>query len=175
MTREGRWPGKLAARLVAGIAAIGTTIGVAADGAQAASCTPIDPKVETAFQVRALQTELMVAALSCQARGDYNAFVRKFSEPLAANGRTLRAYFHEAFSGDGSRRLDRYITRLANEASNKRIRLGGDYCGNARASFQQVLTMDAGELETYARERAGEWQRKALRCVETLEQTAGLE
>lgn len=175
MTRNGRKLEGRAVRAAAALTLAGVTAVVAASGAQAASCTPTDPKVETAFQVRALQTELMVAALSCRARGDYNSFVRKFEAPLVANGKNLRAYFRETFAGNGDRRLDSYITRIANQASSKRISMGADYCDQAMASFQKVLTMEADELEAYARSRAGEQERETLRCAESLEEMAGLE
>lgn len=176
MKRERKMLGGTATRVVtAGLVAAGMAVGLAASGAQAASCTPTDPKVETAFQVRALQTDLMVAALSCRARGDYNAFVGKFSTALVTNGKNLRAYFSQTFGGNADRRLDSYITRIANEASQQRISAGADYCDQAVATFQKVLTMEDDALETYALARADDDERQALGCAESLERMAGLE
>ncbi|MCZ8149565.1 MAG: hypothetical protein O9325_17160, partial [Roseomonas sp.] len=55
---------------------IGGLAALVAGPAIAQTC--LQPAERTAFDVRALQSKLMVAALSCSQDAAYNAFVRKF-------------------------------------------------------------------------------------------------
>ena len=107
-----------------------------------------------AMQVRMLQTELMVAALSCQAQNQYNAFVRKFSKQLAENGRQLRTHFSKTYGATAGRRLDTFVTRLANTASAISIRNSGTFCPNLHAIFRRALTEPDQRLSVLAAERA---------------------
>jgi len=116
----------------------------------------------TAMQVRMLQTELMVAALSCEAKGQYNAFVRKFSGQLAENGRQLRTHFTKTYGPKAGRRLDSFVTRLANTASAISIRNSQTFCPNLRAILRKALNEPDLRLSALAAERAQApaWQRE---------------
>ena len=108
----------------------------------------------TAMQVRMLQTELMVAALSCEAKGQYNAFVRKFSGQLAENGRQLRDHFNKTYGSKAGTRLDAFVTHLANTASAISIRNSQTFCPNLRAIFRKALDEPDSRLSALAAERA---------------------
>lgn len=105
-----------------------------------------------AIAFRHLQTELMVAALSCgrqDYRAKYNAFVVRYRPALRRNGRTLRAIFDRNYGKSGRRRLDAYVTRLANEASVRSMERN-DFCDIAGRKLNAVLgaasTATAGRL-----------------------------
>lgn len=112
-----------------------------------------DPMM-SAMQVRMLQTEMMVAALSCGAAGQYNAFVRKFAGQLVENGRMLRSHFARTHGKRGSARLDAFVTGLANTASVISIRNSRTFCPNLKAIFQKALSDPNQQLSVLAAERA---------------------
>src|SRR3546814_4422954 len=97
-----------------------------------------------------LQTELVVAALSCNERTRYNAFVNKFKGELGDRGKALKAFFNRAHGKDATRRLNAFVTELANEASQRTIAYQGDFCGDAVQRFEAVLKLQPAELPTFA-------------------------
>jgi hypothetical protein len=108
----------------------------------------------TAFEVRALQSQLMVAALSCARDDDYNAFVRKFQGELGGAYRSIQGHFRRTAGGGHQRALDGYITTLANEQSQDGIRQGSRFCQNIGPLFQAALAQsNAGALAEMSMER----------------------
>lgn len=123
------------------------TVG-AATAANASDCPSRNES--SALFVRSLQTELMVAALSCKAREDYNAFAVQFRDTLVQNGKQMKAYFSRRYGGSGRYELDRFITALANEASAIGMNSGPGYCDDARALFKEVLSLQSADLEAFS-------------------------
>ena len=90
---------------------------VSALGADAAR---LSHEEQTAFHVRKIQTELMVAALSCKHRfyrNQYDNFVLTYQSQLVNYGGVLRRYFARRYGSGSTGRLDKYITAIANQAS----------------------------------------------------------
>lgn len=100
--------------------------------------------------MRVLQAELMVAALRCNEKQRYAAFVERFSPELIRNGQTFRAFFRANYGAAANNRIDRMVTRLANEASHRSLTRGEVFCYDARALFQDVLDLEVGQLGLYA-------------------------
>lgn len=75
------------------------------------------PDERNALDVRALQSRLMVTALACGARDDYNRFAVRFRKTLVKNGEIMIGYFKRNFGAKSQKHLDRYVTALANDAS----------------------------------------------------------
>src|SRR5271163_4409754 len=48
---------------------------------------------QSAFEVQALRSELMVLATGCHDDERYNAFIRRFQDDLQGNERAINAYF----------------------------------------------------------------------------------
>ena len=117
--------------LLAGLAA-----GIAGP-AIAQSC--VQASERTAFDVRALQSQLMVAALACGRDADYNAFVRKFQGDLGRSYHTIAGHFRRTSGAAGQRELDAYITTLANAQSQDSIRQGSFYCPQVAPLFPLAL------------------------------------
>ena len=109
-----------------------------------------DPNDQAAVRTKMLQTELMVAALRCDSGPRYNAFVRKFKRDLVAQGTQVKAYFKRVYGADSERRINRFITFLANSASLRSLDAGDRYCASANALFAEVLGRDAGGLAKFA-------------------------
>ncbi|MFQ5534848.1 MAG: hypothetical protein ACE5EM_08530 [Sphingomonadales bacterium] len=97
-----------------------------------------------AARIRAVQTELMVAALKCDnrpgmaLRDSYNQFVERFSPILVAQARILTGHFKHQFGADFERHQDRFITGLANRISIASNRDPG-FCRSADTFVQSLL------------------------------------
>lgn len=110
--------------------------------------TPSVAKTETCVKLseveplsaRLFQTELMVAALTCQRRQDYNRVIAKLGGELAARGKALKSVFKRLYGKNAEQSLNRFVTRLANEASLRSLRTTG-YCDGANALFGQALNL----------------------------------
>lgn len=131
----------------------------------AQSC--IQSSERTAFEVRALQSHLMVVAITCQRDNDYNSFVRKFQGELGGAYNTIRAHFRRTAGAGGQRALDGYITTLANEHSQDGIRQGSRFCQNVTPLFQAALAQsNASSLSGLMQERNVLNPHTAATCAE---------
>ena len=108
------------------------------------------PAEQSALNVRTLQSDMMVAALSCQLRNDYNVMVKRFGPELARHGSALRSLFARTYGRSSEAELNKYVTRLANESSARRLHAGADYCSNAAASFAQLRTLAPRQLAAFS-------------------------
>ncbi len=104
-----------------------------------------------ALAARALQTDLMVAALACDRRDDYNAFVRSYRDALAAHGGNLRAYFARQYGRAGEATMNRFVTKLANEASSASNANRALYCRSTGMIFEGLAGADTPALDVVIR------------------------
>jgi hypothetical protein len=120
-----------------------------AQGTKATSNCP-SPVVE-AMHVRLLQTELMVAALQCRNvptydfSSKYNSFVMQFSSPLTQNANVLKDHFRKNYGANHMTQLDRYMTRIANDAGQRGANLG--YCQQMVPIYDKVLALKGSSSE----------------------------
>lgn len=77
-----------------------------------------------AHRIRALQTRLMVAALSCGKQKEYNAFVRSHKSELQEQGRIFKSYFTRTHGSQGENAMNRYVTQLANQFAKQSAKRG---------------------------------------------------
>lgn len=120
---------------------------VAVSPVQAATCASI--REEAALQARMLQTELMVAALSCDHRADYNAFVKRFNAELVQRGTTLKSYFSRAHGRSGANQLNLFITRIANEISTRSLDHINAFCAAASETFAQLKALPPEQFSVF--------------------------
>lgn len=132
-------------RAVCGIAVAGF-VSVVSTGA-AHAIEPRNSSETAAVNARLLQTEMMVAALACDLRPQYNRAVRTFEKELVKHGRVLRKMFRRNHGASAQRHLDRYITRLANEASARSNYDRATYCRTAASLFGDVLASRSGGFD----------------------------
>jgi hypothetical protein len=117
------------------------------------------PKERTAMRVRVMQTELMVAALSCRAvpgrdfTGQYNTFIKRHGDKLVTHGRVLQSYFHNRYGEESRKKLDAFVTALANDASRRSMN-SVTFCDESVALFQEVMSIDKNGLESWSERRA---------------------
>ena len=110
--------------------------------------------IAKAASVRALQSELMVAALACP--GDlrvsliqnYNRFVRHFSPALIRSADTLRTHFRATYGAKHAIRFDSFLTHLANRASLSSIREAA-YCEDRAELVEAALGLNDSDLESF--------------------------
>lgn len=118
---------------VAGCATVADAVAAPAKAARKVCANERDM---AALNTRVLQTELMVAALSCDERVRYNEFATNFQPVLIARADDLRAFFQKA---GGSGRMNAMVTKLANDASQASQKRANDYCQFAAELFEEVL------------------------------------
>jgi hypothetical protein len=121
-------------KLMCGLAAVMLTPSVAF--AQSSAC--VQPTEKTAFDIRALQSQLMVVALTCGQQDDYNTFVTRHQSDLATAFRGVAGHFRRTAGAQHQRQLDQYITNLANGQSQVGISRGSFFCREQGALFQQA-------------------------------------
>jgi hypothetical protein len=123
-------------------AAIGATVlllTASAAGAKAADLsTCMDQSKSEALQVRELQTHLMVAALSCDAAPEYNAFVKRFTPVLVKHAEQLRRYFAATYGPDGGSHLNRFVTEIANRVSQISATRPSEFCARTVELFRSA-------------------------------------
>ena len=119
----------------------------------AASCFS---KVELeASHVRQLQTEFMVAALTCEKHptvdlvGKYNAFVKKYQKELGGNAKELKGHFARNYGGSQSKVFDAYMTTLANDAST-RGKSSAAFCELTDLKMDKALALRNNNLQPFA-------------------------
>jgi len=107
----------------------------------AQSC--LQPTERTAIEVRALQSQLMVAALACNKTNDYNAFVTRYQRDLGEAYKAVTSHFKRVHGNvQGQKQLDIFITQLANAQSQDGIDQGSTFCQNVTPLFQQSLAQN---------------------------------
>jgi hypothetical protein len=106
---------------------------------------------QSAFEVQALRSELMVLATGCHDDERYNAFIRRYQGDLQGNERAINAYFQHRFGRAAQTEHDRFVTDLANAISRQGSDLGGDFCPRNGLIFNEVLALEsAKELADFA-------------------------
>jgi len=149
---------KLRAFLATAACAAGVTFVAPINGAQALDIS--NPIERSAVRARVVQSEMMVAALSCGLRNQYNAVVIEFQTELVSHGQVLRSMFARTHGAGGQIALDRFITKLANDASIRSNRARSAYCESAKRTFADVLSrrvrlVDSGVLRTVQKAASG--------------------
>lgn len=119
--------------------------------AEAGRSACVSARDEIALNARVLQTELMVAALACGEQKRYNAFVTTFRRELAAQGGSLRRLFSRAYGSAGTREMNAFVTRLANDASIRSAAAGGRYCVGAAALMAEAMAAKPDDFERLTR------------------------
>jgi len=113
---------------------------LAASTAAAEKPRCVKDEVLTSFEIRMLQTELVVGALSCKLTPRYNEFVTEHRPELMKAHKVLLRYFGR------ESRLEDYKSRTANEASARSIADIAAYCVETAALYDKVLAPDHPKL-----------------------------
>jgi hypothetical protein len=130
------------AALLIAVAALAVGPAVAAKKKPAAPPCVKD-KVLTAFQMRMLQTELVVGALSCKLTPRYNEFVTAYQSDLLIAHKTLMKYFAR------ESRLEDYKSKTANEASQRSLANITEFCLYSSALYDKLLGPEKPKLAEF--------------------------
>jgi hypothetical protein len=104
-----------------------------------------------ALNVRGLQTELTVGALTCGERERYTQFVKTFRPQLILQAKLLRQYFKRHYKKEGNFRLDQFVTRVANAYANRTKFSRIDFCAKTRDLFNQINAKPSANLAELTR------------------------
>jgi len=135
-------------------------------GAASAQGAPANAREQAAFDVRFLQTEFMVAALSCgrpEFERHYNVFATRFVAALKRHGEVLRAHFTREYGKQGLNKLDSFATKLANEASLRSMQQV-TFCQDTGLVMERIAAIEPASLDSFSASFA--------RNVETVAATA---
>jgi hypothetical protein len=99
-----------------------------------------------ALNARVLQTELMVAALSCGEKQRYNSFVNSYQKVLVDRSRAMQALFKRTHGARANTTMNVFITKLANDASQQARDRGDDYCVFAGELFDETFSTPPADL-----------------------------
>ena len=123
---------------VRGTLAAGVAAGALIATSAFANDISISEKERASLEMRLMQSELMVAALSCSSADSYNAFVSRYKSELTASGKTMQDLFKRVHGGNAFTQINSFVTRVANEASLK-MALNSHFCEEAAQTFQVLL------------------------------------
>jgi hypothetical protein len=105
------------------------------------------PEETQAFNVRALKSSLMVAALSCNQQTGYNGFIARNRSLFSGDGHVVQGYFRRMYGGAAETQLNRFITRMANDASQTSMKgKSEDYCAGTQKFFHTLSAMNQQEV-----------------------------
>lgn len=148
--KKGRRP-SVWARGVAGALALAVVASASLPTAAYAGPGRCASKTEaSALRLRSLQNHLMVAALSCNQRNEYNAFVGRFNRVLSNSGKTMKQYFQGAWGKSANGQLDDYVTYIANRVSVQSLNDRENFCRSAGDMMSHVMNLDESGLTEYS-------------------------
>lgn len=131
------------------VAIFTAVIGMVAAAPIASAFDGFSSRDRNSVNIRHLQSQLMVAALSCDLRPQYNATIERFEAELIQHGQDLRRLFNRSYGKSGERELDRFVTALANNASVSSLNRGAGYCREAGFLFTEILALPVSSLAVY--------------------------
>ena len=135
---------------VAGLAVLAAAV-LGAQSAQAACARSAEL---SGLQARVLQTELMVAALSCGEATRYNAFVNRFRSELVVESKRMQQYFSRVHGGRAGKELNAFVTELANNSSQRSLTEAGAFCPQAAVLLDEVLKLEPRQLPVFASQQS---------------------
>lgn len=100
----------------------------------------------SALRTRVIQSQALVAALSCGEQARYNSFVAKYQRELVANGGALHQFFQRAYGKSGVGKLNHFVTEMANRESSRSMMDRAAYCADAATLFDELAAARPGSL-----------------------------
>src|ERR1700682_6149299 len=129
--------------LLVGVLAIGLAATPALAKKKPAAPPCVKDKVLVALEMRMMQTELVVGALSCQMSPRYNDFVTAYKPELMTAHRTLLKWFAR------ESKMEDYKSKTANEVSQRSLANITEFCSYTGALYDKLLGPTKVSLETF--------------------------
>jgi hypothetical protein len=143
---DSKFPNRRRMRFAAGLAALALCLNTGS--AFAFECR--NAQDAEAAHLRWLQTQMMVAALTCQGSTAYNEFVSKNKTTLDWSVHRVNQMFARDHGAAASAQYNTFNTKLANEASIERGRLDRSYCQVFNLVYGETLERSPNELVRYS-------------------------
>jgi hypothetical protein len=129
--------------LLVGVLAIGLAATPALAKKKPAAPACVKDKVLVSLEMRMMQTELVVGALSCQMSPRYNDFVNAYKPELMTAHRTLLKWFGR------ESKMEDYKSKTANEVSQRSLANITEFCSYTGALYDKLLGPTKVSLETF--------------------------
>ncbi len=117
--------------------------------ALAANCVAHNERQD--LEVRVIQTELMVAALTCGESDRYNSFVTSFKGDLTGAYQGIKRTFRRIYRGRAVSQLDSFDTQMANASSQRSNKDKAKFCQNAAYLFDNTLGKSGRDMVSFVR------------------------
>ncbi len=117
-----------------------------------------------ALNMRALQSELMVAALSCGQKRQYNHFAKQYNAKLNDFGNHIIEFFNRhGGKKQSDRLLNDFVTKMANRASRASLgRTQRQYCGEVASLYGALDQGHFNKVANLANRYYSSWHRVPL-------------
>lgn len=126
-----------------------------------------DPSERIGLEMRVLQSELMVAALTCGQRSDYNSFITSFKPQIKKHSANLKSFFQKAYGKSATQKLNRMVTRLANQASKRSLsQPTRKFCAKSQTRFEKILSVKPMQLTQIAHANPAAGEHGFRTCIE---------
>jgi hypothetical protein len=103
-----------------------------------------------ALDYRAIQSSMMVAALSCNKQKEYNKFMNKYKKEIVGGSNEIKTYFKRAYGKNYEYRLNMFMTQIANKATKASMTGAPDeYCEQIDSAFKELLNIDDNRLSKF--------------------------
>lgn len=113
----------------------------------------MSPTNQEALEIAGLKSSLMVSALTCNQRSQYDAFMTRFQPFVLHEQHVMDAYFRQQHGRAFRHYEDSYVTDLANVQSTAGTYLGTNFCPASETLFSKVLSAKTqDELVAFARQ-----------------------
>lgn len=118
-----------------------------------------------ALDVVGLKSALMVSALACDQRADYNQFMTRFQPNVLHAQHLVDAFFRQQHGRFFHRYEDRYVTNVANVQSSAGISQGVDFCNHSITLFGRVLSLKtSAQMEKFAQQQPASQPSVVVTC-----------
>jgi len=107
-------------------------------------------KEVNALDFKAIQSSMMVAALSCDQQKQYNKFMNKYGKLLSNGSGNVRSYFKRVYGKNYESKMNSFVTGLANKATN--LSMSGEpesYCNESQTAFEELLKIKNNEISKF--------------------------
>ncbi len=131
------------------VAILTAVIGMVAAAPMASAFDGFSSRDRDSINIRHLQSQLMVAALSCNLRPQYNATMARFEVELIQHGQDLRHLFKRTYGKSSERELNRFVTAMANNASVSSLNSGAGFCRESGLLFAEILALPVSSLAVF--------------------------
>lgn len=114
-------------------------------GAKGKTC--VTTQEMAALDGRVLESDLLVAALSCGQSEPYNTFMQKFRAAMTDRAKTVQSMFQRVYGKNSRREFDAFVTRLGNDSAMRSIQMQLAFCQLTADVFEQGEVTPASDYD----------------------------